>query len=258
MLYNDSRLAWRGSAPWRRHFSALAGRFRPPGHCRPGRGRRRRKPGWSRISHRCRWRANSRIVPSRGPGGVPGTGCRWCRLPRVEVIRIECTIQLRPTPSAGARNGPSRSGVETLRPGRHKPVLLACRDGIWPWPSPVLSIHTTSRVSGPAPVLPCHTDGRADVPPGLPRPCDTFPDRPPDGWQSHAGAVPRPSAARFAPSPFSCSVQHTVRSSCVRARGSAFHISNIGRLPCGPGFSGDNARGPPPGVYPGPWWAQRR
>ena len=31
MLYNDSRLAWRGSAPWRRHFSARADRSRPPG-----------------------------------------------------------------------------------------------------------------------------------------------------------------------------------------------------------------------------------
>ena len=258
MLYNDSRLAWRGSAPWRRHFSALVGRFRLPGHCRPGRGRRRRRPGWSRISHRCRWRANSRIVPSRGPGGVPGTARRWCRLPRVDASRTGCMTLPQPTPSADARTGPARCGDVTRRAFPRRPNLPVCRDGIVPWPSSLPCRRSRGTTFCPVPAQPCRTGCRVPLLPGFPPPCDTVPGRQPGGWLHHAGADPRPSAARSGPVPVSCFSRRRFHNGSGQPRGNACRSANTNELPCVHSPFGDNARGPPPGVYPGPWWAQRR
>ena len=185
----------------RRRSSDPSGHSRPPGHCRPNRGRRRRKPGWSRISHMCRWHAKEHIFPSPGPGGAPGTARRWCRPPRAAAIRIECTIQPRPTPSDGARTGFWHC-VFLMQPrARRIENQLSDFCGIWPWPSPVHARRRERRVSCPTPVPGRRTGDTGTGPAGHPRFGDTVPDHTRDGGPGPSSVGRRPSAARFAPVP---------------------------------------------------------
>lgn len=160
--------------------------------------------------------------PAPGPGGASGTARRWCRFPQVPAGRSVCTIQPRSIPSAGARTGPWRCVVWSLRIGRRRPNRHPCHGGTGPWPSPGLCLHNRDTRFFPVPARPCRTGGRADVRPALVPPCDTAPGHTRDAGPGPSPVGRRPSAARFVPVPDSDPFLRTQGSSPGRARGRPF------------------------------------